>query len=150
MDDQSLTVVVTRQFPRQRQCVFDAFTNAENIARWLTPNKSTKMSVLSMSFEHQGGFRFQFDEADGTRNIVGGFFKLIRSPEKLVFSWTWEAPHQFANITTQVTVDFIDKNKQTEVVLRHEKLPSNTACDMHKLGWEGALDQLESHVPQSS
>jgi uncharacterized protein YndB with AHSA1/START domain len=143
MNDEPAVVIVKRQFLRQRQRVFDAFSSAENIARWLSPDKTIKMSVLSMSFEQQGGFRFQFDEPDGERNVVGGIFRLIDTPEKIVFSWTWEDPHQFANIPTQVTVEFIDQMEQTEVVLTHEKLPTDVACEMHKQGWLGALNQLE-------
>ena len=142
MNNKSLPVVVKRQFSSPPQGVFAAFASADIIAGWLSPDRSIKMTVLSMSFKPQGGFRFQFDESSGERNVVGGVFSQIDDPEKLVFSWIWEAPHQFAGIDTQVTVEFIGQLDGTEVVLTHEKLPSDIACDMHKLGWEGALSQL--------
>lgn len=146
MHDKSLSVVVRRTFSSPRQRVFHAFSSAENIAHWLTPDSSIKMTVLAMTFEPQGRFRLQYDELDGGHDIVGGIFQHIQSPEKLIFSWIWEAPHEFANMATQVTVEFIDQGDQSEVVLTHRKFLSQDACERHQQGWEGALANLSTEL----
>lgn len=148
MNDESLTAAVRRTFSSPRQKVFQAFSSAENIAHWLTPDSATKMTVLAMTFEHQGSFRFRYDEPDGGQEIVGGIFQLIQAPGKIIFSWTWEAPNQFAGIDTQVTVEFIEQGSQTEVILTHRKFVSKEACETHKRGWEGALDQLSTELKE--
>ena len=148
MNDKSLSVVVRRQFSSPLQRVFKAFTSAENIAHWLTPDRSIKMTVLAMTFEHQGSFRFQYDNPEGGYDIVGGVFQSIQDPEKIIFSWIWEAPHQFEEMVTQVTIEFIELGDQTEVVLTHRKFMCKVACETHRQGWEGALANLSTELTE--
>ncbi len=148
MHEIPLSITLKRLFPNPRSEVFSAFSSASNIANWLSPNVDIVMEVLSMAFEINGKFRFCFTEPDGIKRILGGQFKEIDSPERLVFSWTWEAPHIYSDIHTIVTVDFVNENKQTLVVLKHEQLSSEESCMMHKVGWIGALSRLDQHLPE--
>jgi hypothetical protein len=43
-----------------------------------------------------------------------------------------------------VSVEFIERGAATEVVLRHEGLPSDEERAKHEHGWTGCVDKLEA------
>jgi len=47
---------------------------------------------------------------------------------------------------TLVTIELFDRGGKTEVVLTHEKFPSDAARDEHNKGWAGCLDRLSQYV----
>ena len=74
-------------------------------------------------------------------------YQEVSPPEKLVFTWAFEKmagdDPDFVPAETLVTVEFIDKNGATEVVLTHERFPDEHMRDEHQAGWGGCLDGLE-------
>jgi uncharacterized protein YndB with AHSA1/START domain len=71
----------------------------------------------------------------------------VVEPEKLVFTWAFEKmPGDDADFTpaeTLVTVEFIDKDGATEVVITHERFPDEHMRDEHQQGWDGCLEGLD-------
>ena len=80
-----------------------------------------------------------------------GVFEEVDPPERLVYTWTWE-PSADAPMTaeefTRVTVDFIERGHQTELVLTHELFPDENARNQHNEGWTAILAQLEEFVSE--
>jgi len=75
---------------------------------------------------------------DGDVFYLGGVFREIRPPERLVYTWQWEGePGE-----TLVTVEFRDLGSRTEVVLTHERFPDAEAVARHTDGWNGCLIRL--------
>jgi uncharacterized protein YndB with AHSA1/START domain len=56
---------------------------------------------------------------DGTDMRVGGVYRAIERPSRLVYTWRWEESPMNDSL---VTVEFFDRGKATEVLLRHEGL----------------------------
>jgi uncharacterized protein YndB with AHSA1/START domain len=82
---------------------------------------------------------------DGTTNIVGGVYREIVPPERLVFTWTWELAGAVFNDGHEslVTVSFAARdNGKTEMTLRHERLGNQEALDSHRHGWTGTFEKL--------
>ena len=72
-------------------------------------------------------------------NIATGVYQLIRRPEKLVFTWSWEgdpAPE------TLLTIEFLEAGNQTELVLIHSNFISAEQVELHNQGWTGCLTSL--------
>ena len=71
----------------------------------------------------------------------------VDPPEKLVFTWAWEKmsgdDSNFVPAETLVTVEFLDKNGATEVVLTQEQFSDEHMRDEHEGGWAGCLDGLD-------
>ncbi len=61
-----------------------------------------------------------------------------------MYTWRWEAEPELGE--TLVTVEFLDREGSTEVVLTHEFLPTEKARGDHKKGWHGCLDRLARAV----
>ena len=77
-------------------------------------------------------------------------YERIAPPEEVILSWIWEAPDPLADIPMRVLFHFVEKDDATEVVITHERLPSDTACTIHADGWEAALDSLARYMLEPS
>jgi uncharacterized protein YndB with AHSA1/START domain len=73
--------------------------------------------------------------------MVGGTYCEIHPPEKLVFSWTWEAPKPDPS-ETLVTVELREIQGETEIIITHEHFPGPAAQEGHTIGWNCALERL--------
>ena len=137
------SISVRRLIQARRSRVFAAFSRAEALAQWFTPGPEISVEVLAFRFVPEGGFRLRYTMPGGVRKVVGGSYHVIAPPERLAFSWIWEAPDPHAGIPTRVVVAFLEKGEATEVVLTHERLPSDEAGSRHAAGWEATLDRLD-------
>ena len=93
-----------------------------------------------------GGYQIGFQSAEGKIDVVSGEFLEIDPPNKVVYTWTWDEPNDHAGVETQVTVEFLEKDGGTELVLTHEKLTIGGMKESHMGGWSGALDLLEEVI----
>jgi uncharacterized protein YndB with AHSA1/START domain len=72
-------------------------------------------------------------------HFVSGTYREIVPGEKLVFTWAWRSTPERESL---VTVLVRPAEGGTELTLKHEQFFDDTARDMHRQGWEGALDKL--------
>lgn len=49
---------------------------------------------------------------------------------------------------TLVTVEFIEKDEATELVLTHERFPNSEASSKHNEGWSGCINNLVQLIEQ--
>jgi uncharacterized protein YndB with AHSA1/START domain len=138
-------VVVRRTFPVSRDKVFRAWTDPEQIVRWMTPRESVVAELAEFDVRVGGRYRIGYRTPRGLL-IVGGSFTCAIVPEKLVYTWTWEPPSDEAGIETLVTVEFLDLGGSTELVLTHERLPNQISCERHEHGWTEILASLAVFV----
>jgi uncharacterized protein YndB with AHSA1/START domain len=78
---------------------------------------------------------------------LGGVFREVKPPEKLVFTWNWKKnpatpgePSESGE--TLLTVEFFERGKETEVVLTHELHTGGVARESYDRGWKGCFDML--------
>ena len=134
------TLHLTRTFAAPREKVFRAWTDPEELKRWwgsegyATPSAEVDLRV-------GGTYRLGMKKLpDGQVFYLTGTYREVRPPEKLVYTWRWEAEPDQGE--TLVTVEFRDLGKSTEVVVTHELFPSAKVRDDHNRGWSGCLDRL--------
>jgi uncharacterized protein YndB with AHSA1/START domain len=134
---------VRRHLAASPESVFAAFATAEVVAQWLTPAPNVKLTVLELEFREGGRYRFAYETPDGQRMLVGGQYRNIEAPTRLVFSWLIEPPDVHAGIESQVTVSIAASAAGSELVILHERFDRADANARHAEGWAGALDQLQ-------
>jgi len=136
--DTSLTVRRTFQAPRDR--VFRAWTNAQELARWFAPSAEYSTKVPELDLKVGGKYKVEMHHKGGTVHTVGGTYREIKPPEKIVFTWGWES----GTVTHEslVTIEFLDLGSATEILLTHVQLPSIEERQKHTHGWNGCLEQL--------
>jgi uncharacterized protein YndB with AHSA1/START domain len=135
---------VHRRFAVPPEKVFRAFAEARLVARWLSPSPEIALSVLHFDFRPSGSFRFAYHLPEGDTVVVGGVYRSIEPPSKIVFSWIIEPPDEHAGIKSEVTVTITPDDGGAELLIRHEKLAPIDAVERHAEGWRGALDQLSA------
>lgn len=141
-----IPLVVRRTIAAPREKIFEAFSSANALLQWFTPSAEISLDVMEFNFTAGGKFRLCYVMPDGRRSVVGGVYELIEPPERIICSWVWEAPDPLAEIPMRVLFEFFEKDRETQVVITHQGVPSDRACSIHEDGWDGSLNSLERHI----
>jgi uncharacterized protein YndB with AHSA1/START domain len=140
-------VEIQRRLSVSAEKVFAAFADAGLVAQWLRPSPEVMLTVLEFDFRPGGAYRFAYDVPDGRRMIVGGTYRAIERPTRIVFSWLIEPPDEHAGIDSEVTVTLLPSGNATELTIRHAKFGRADADARHAEGWRGALELLNALLP---
>jgi uncharacterized protein YndB with AHSA1/START domain len=124
--------------------VFGAFADARLLPRWLTPAPEIAMRVDALDFREGGAYRFVYSLPDRTEVAIGGVYRTIQAPERLVFSWIIEPPDEHAGIESEVSVTLAPVGSGTRLTIRHLGWPIESAARRHQGGWLAALEKLVS------
>jgi uncharacterized protein YndB with AHSA1/START domain len=134
------TLHLSRKFPAPREKVFRAWTEPEELKKWWGPD-GYATPIAEVDLRAGGHYRFGMRKLpDGDILYLTGTYREVRPPEKLVYTWRWEAEPERGE--TLVTVEFLDRGGSTEVVLTHEFFLNQKLRDGHERGWNGGLDKL--------
>ncbi len=77
-------IVMTRVFAAPRNLVFDAWTNPELVRRWLLGPPGWTMPVCEIDLRVGGAYRFEWLGQGGTVMGMGGVYREIVIPERIV------------------------------------------------------------------
>lgn len=138
------TLKVRRIFQAPRDRVFRAWTDAKELAAWFAPSAEYCTRVPELDLKVGGKYKVEMHHKGGNISTVGGTYREIKPPEKLVFTWRWENdPTKHESL---VTVEFMDFGSSTEILLTHTELPNAEQREKHGEGWNGCLMMLEEYV----
>lgn len=135
----SLQLRRTLNAPREK--VFEAWTDPEKLTRWFchaTPEHSGRVTALDL---RPGGHYSAEVHMGGKVWRLAAQYKEIKRPEKLVFTWSWENEPSWGE--TLVTLEFLERGGQTELILTHEQFSTVEVRNDHNQGWAACLDSLE-------
>jgi uncharacterized protein YndB with AHSA1/START domain len=143
--------VVRRRVAAPRERVFQAWTTAEHLQHWFFPTiDGEAVPQVEVDLRVGGRYRITMQAPDGDiMAMVGGTYYEVHPPEKLVFSWTWEAPQPDTS-ETLVTVELREVQGETEIIIVHEYFPDPTDQEGHTIGWNCSLERLTWLVEESS
>jgi uncharacterized protein YndB with AHSA1/START domain len=144
MKNDELLVQVERVLAAPPARVFRAFSDVQLLPRWLTPSPEIAMRVEALDFREGGAYRFIYTLPDRSEVGIGGVYRSIRPPERLVFSWIIDPPDEHAGIESEVTVTIAPFGKGSRLTIRHLGWPIASAARRHEGGWMGALVQLDT------
>lgn len=77
-------IVICRDFDAPLRFVWDAMTRPELIQRWLSGPPGWRMSVCTVDLRVGGKYRYEWSNEDGRRMGMGGVYREIAVPERLV------------------------------------------------------------------
>lgn len=131
---------LTRSLPAPRDKVFRAWTDPEALTRWWGPD-GYATPIAEVDLRVGGGYRLGMRKLPaGELFYLVGTYREVRPPERLVYTWRWEAEPELGE--TLVTVEFHDRGDRTEIVLTQEFFPNAQVRQDHVKGWTGCLDRL--------
>ena len=134
-------LVVRRVIAAPAENVFDAWLDADAMTAWITPKPSRKAEV-TLDARVGGQFKIVMHGEHGTVPHHG-VYQVIDRPRRLVFTWNSPFAGEHGSL---VTVEFVARPGGTEVVLTHEKLPSESMVGPHREGWTAVLDNLDKQL----
>src|SRR5258708_28334603 len=77
-------IVMTRVFKAPRKLVFDAWTKPALVRRWLLGPPGWTMPVCEIDLRVGGAYRFVWLGQDGTTMGIGGVYRVIVIPQRIV------------------------------------------------------------------
>jgi uncharacterized protein YndB with AHSA1/START domain len=111
-------IVMSRVFDAPRNLVFDAWTKPELLERWLGVRGGWSMVVCEVDLRVGGAYRFVWRGPDGAEMGMGGVYREIVSPERLVATEAFDDPwYSGEALDTTVLVEEGGKTTATTTVL---------------------------------
>ena len=135
-------LVITRIFDAPRDLVWKAWTEPERITQWLAP-KGFTIPMAEGELRAGGRWRQAMVTPDGQELRLGGVYREITPPERLVFTHAWDDEHGNPGHETTVTVELIDLGSRTEMRFRQGEFKSIESREGHEGGWSECFDRLE-------
>jgi uncharacterized protein YndB with AHSA1/START domain len=131
---------VSRVFDAPKRLVFEAWSRAEYLEQWFTPQPLTTPSC-EVDFRPGGVFRLVMRTPDGTEFPMDARFTEIVPEERIVFT---AEIHGGLHVLTTVT--FAEQGGKTTLsahqLYSHEDESTGGAPE----GWKATLDQLAEHL----
>lgn len=129
-----------RWFRAPPETVFRAFIDRKRLVQWWGPEKYT-VPECRMTVRPGGAWRTCMRSPEGTDHCVSGVYREIVPPERLAFTWAWEADGKRGH-ETLVTIVLRARNGGTQLALTQQPFESKGAREAHRWGWGSAFRGL--------
>jgi uncharacterized protein YndB with AHSA1/START domain len=104
-------IQISRDFHAPRQLVFDAFTQPDLVRRWLLGPPGWTMPVCEIDLRVGGAYRFEWLGQDGTVMGMGGVYREIVIPERIVNTQLFD--EDWTSGETLGTLLFVERDGKT-------------------------------------
>ena len=132
------TLTVRREIAAPAAELFDAWLDPAKLSAWMRPG-DTQNADVKLDPRVGGEFEIVMHTPKGSVPHTGAYQEITR-PRRIVF--TWNSPYA-GNHGSLVTVDFNARGRSTEIVITHERLPSEEMVTAHTGGWTSILEPIE-------
>jgi len=149
----SETLQLKHHYQAPREQVYEAWTRPEALGQWFGPHSHT-CTVEKLEVREGGEYQIRLTpvsedhdckgdpEAD---SVCAGKFVKLKAPETIVMTFSWI--ENGADIgETLLSIELLESNNGTELILTHEKLPNEELRQAHAGGWQGSLECLEEFL----
>ena len=135
-----IALELSHHFDAPPERVFDAWLD-KSWGEWVGP-AGVNGEVVQLVPKVGGSYRVVMHLPSGNTLTVGGVYKEISRPNRLVMSWKWEHEEQ----DTLITLTFRAEGKGTLLTIHHQGCAAPERRDSHNNGWTGTLDKLEKFL----
>jgi uncharacterized protein YndB with AHSA1/START domain len=137
--DKETSLQVRRVYQAPVASVYEAWTDPEQVKRWMAPSDAYGPTEAEMDVRVGGRYRIVMQAPDGELHRVGGVFREVVPNRKLVYTWAWESTPERESL---VTIELIPAAQGTELLLTHQRFADAQARDKHQEGWSGCLERF--------
>jgi uncharacterized protein YndB with AHSA1/START domain len=134
---------IVRIIDAPREQVFRAWTEPEQLRSWWGPGAFT-CPEAEVDLRPGGDYRLVMQPTEGEPFVLGGTYREVEPPVRLVYTWRWETGPAADGSESLVTVEFEDRGEQTELALTHTHFPPGHGAAPYQMGWEGGLEKFEA------
>jgi uncharacterized protein YndB with AHSA1/START domain len=141
---------ITRFFDAPRESVYHAFINSDERRQWLGPRGFTA-TRFEQDARPGGGWRGVMHQSapwQGRSDYpdlgMGGVYKELIPPEKLVYTFAWEGQGGQPTRETEITIRLTELGaNRTKMVFHQAFFDAVEQRDGHNVGWNSAFDRLD-------
>lgn len=141
--DRELTV--SRLIDAPRVLVFKAWTEPAQIARWWGPKGYTTVEY-QMDVRPGGAYWHVMRSPEGTDHRKRGVYREIVAPERIVFTFAWEASDGRLGPELLVTITLEDLGSRTRLTLHQGGFDTVEWRDSHVAGWTSCLERFAEYM----
>ncbi|HEX3316410.1 MAG TPA: SRPBCC domain-containing protein [Solirubrobacteraceae bacterium] len=149
MTDDPGRVEIVRTLDAPREAVFRAWTDPTELRRWWGPGEF-RCPEAEVDLRPSGAYRLVMQPTEGEPFVLGGTFREVKPPERLVYTWRWETGPAADGSESLVEVEFHDRGDRTELRLVHTEFPESHGAAPYRMGWESGLDKLAALLQPSA
>jgi uncharacterized protein YndB with AHSA1/START domain len=113
-------IALTRTFDAPRDMVWDAWTRPELLQRWLGVQNGWTFPVCEIDLRVGGAYRYVWRGPTGESMGMGGVFREINAPRRLVSSEKFDDPWYEGEGVGTVTFEEKDGRTTVTMLLRYE------------------------------
>ena len=106
-------IAMIRSFDAPRTMVFEAFTKPDLIKRWLGNFGKWTFEVCEVDLRVGGKYRYVWRGPDGARLAMGGVYREIKRPERIVCTEKFDDPWYEGDAINTTT--FVERGGKTTV-----------------------------------
>jgi uncharacterized protein YndB with AHSA1/START domain len=139
-DESGHVVRIERTFAAPAEDVFDAWTSAEVMRRWLHPASDWDTPEAEVDLRVGGKIRVVMRKPDGTEVEAKGEYTLIDRPRRLVMTWTFDDDPSNEQL---IELSFSESENSTTVLMVNSGISTAKRRGNQDEGWHGCLDELE-------
>ena len=145
-------IVITRAFDAQRQLVWEAHTKPELVRRWLLGPPGWSMPVCEIDLRVGGRYRYVWRNQDGTEMGMGGEYREIVAPERLVATERFDQPwYPGEALDSTVFTEHAGKTTVTMTILYESREARNGVLKSPmEAGMAAGYDRLEALLATQS
>ncbi len=139
--DTATGLVLRRTYDAPRERLYEAWTTPQMLKEFFAPG-DTKVEDVQIDLRIDGGYRIAIRHPDGEVWHVAGAYRELSAPERIVCTWSWEEDDPALERETVLTLEFVKRGTQTEMILTHELFRDSQQRDNHERGWTEILETL--------
>ena len=144
----SALVQVRRTIGAPREQVFAAWTDPRLFRAWFKPRGGSIPSV-ELDVRVGGRYRIALERLGRIWYMVGEYVE-VDPPARLVSTFGWQDVPLVRVADSLLTVDFIERDDRTEIVITHERLRTPALRALHGFGWRTTLATLERNLARAT
>jgi uncharacterized protein YndB with AHSA1/START domain len=143
-------IEITRLVDAPPALVFEAFTNPAHVPNWMLGPQGWSMPVCEIDLRPGGAWRFIWRRSDGSQLEMGGVYREVKPPERLVSTESWGDGWP----ETLNTLLLSEQSGKT-LITQHVRYPSKEARDAAlntgmQDGMSESFDRLEAYLERLS
>jgi uncharacterized protein YndB with AHSA1/START domain len=144
-------IVITRLFDAPRPLVFDAFTKPDLVRQWLLGPPGWSMPICEIDFRVGGRYRYLWRNETGAEMGMGGIYKEILAPERIVATEKFEqAWYPGEAVGTVVLTEKAGKTTLTQTILYDSRAARDIVISSPmEQGLAASYEQLEKLAASS-
>jgi uncharacterized protein YndB with AHSA1/START domain len=130
---------IERTFRASIEEVFDAWTRADVLRRWLHCGPDWQTPTAEVDLRVGGAIRIVMREPEGEEHGATGEYQVIERPHRLVFTWTFDAHPENQQL---IELEFSERDGATTVVMINSGIATEELESSQLTGWGLCFDNL--------